>query len=212
MNVTGVSPAIARRPSSRGLPRRPEAGASITEAMVVLCVLVTLGASAYPSGSAALDEGRARHAAAFAAARLREARQQAITRSAVTGLVFDVSGDRWVFRLCIDRNANGLRRADLRLGRDTCSDGQVDLAELFPGVRVAVDETIRGPEGEPPSSDPVRFGSSEVASFSPVGTCTAGSLFLQSAKGTQFVVRVAGTTGRLRVLRYDATARTWREQ
>jgi len=76
---------------------------------------------------------------------------------------------------------------------------------------VSVDGTIRGPDGDPPSSAPVRFGSSDIASFSPTGSCTAGSLFLRSPKGVQFAVRVAGVTGRLRLLRYDAPARVWRE-
>jgi prepilin-type N-terminal cleavage/methylation domain-containing protein len=186
-------------------------GVSLLELLIVVTVALILAGFALPTTAAAIDEGRGRQAAAFVAGRLRDAKQQAVTRTAAAGLVFDFTGGRWTFRLCVDRNASGLRRADLRVNKDTCVDGPVDVAGLFPGVSVAVDGSIRGPEGDAPSSDPVRFGASDLASFSPSGGCTAGSIFIRSARGAQYAVRVAGVTGRLRVLRYDAAARTWRE-
>jgi prepilin-type N-terminal cleavage/methylation domain-containing protein len=202
--------AIAGGRPVRG-PVRADRGISLVELLIVLAIVLILAGFALPTTAAAIDEGRARQAAAFVAGRLRDAKQQAVTRTAATGLVFDFAAGRWTFRLCIDRNGNGLRRADLRTNKDTCADGPVDVAALFPGVSIGVDDGIRGPEGDPPSPDPVRFGASDLASFSPSGGCTAGSIFLRSTKGAQYVVRVAGATGRLRVLRYDAAARVWRE-
>ena len=64
--------------------------------------------------------------------------------------------------------------------------------------------------GDPPDPNPVRFGSSDMVSCSPLGTCTSGSLFLRSAKGVQYAVRMAGVTGRLRILVYDTGTRAWR--
>jgi type II secretory pathway pseudopilin PulG len=189
---------------------RADPGASLLELLIVLSIVLIVAGLALPVTAAAIDEGRARQAAAFVAARLQDAKQQAVARTASTGLVFDVAGGRWVFRLCVDGNANGLRRADLRVNKDNCVDGPVDIASLFPGVSIMVDGTIRGPDDDPPSSDPVRFGASNIASFSPSGGCTAGSLFVRSTRGAQYAVRVAGVTGRVRVLRYDAPARTWR--
>lgn len=182
------------------------------ELVLVSGLVLMTAAIAMPATSTARDEGRARQAAAFAAARLREAKHQAVSRSASAGLVFDLVDGRWMFRLCVDGNANGLRRSDLRDGRDSCVDGAVDLATLFPGAAVQADGAVRGPDGDPPSTDPVRFGTSSIASFSPAGSCTAGSLFVRSARGTQYVVRIAGVTGRLRILRYDAASAAWREQ
>jgi type II secretory pathway pseudopilin PulG len=193
-------------------PRRPtDSGASLVEAVVGMCIAAILASLAAPVTASALDEGRARHAASFLAARLREARQQAVTRSRATGLVFDAVGDRWIFRVCTDGNGDGLRRADLRAGIDGCAGASDDLAVLFPGVTVAVDGTIRGPDDDPPTSDPVRLGSSDIASFSPAGGCTSGSIFLRSSKGAQYAVRIAGITGRMRVLRYDTGIREWSE-
>ena len=187
-------------------------GSSIVDVVIALFIVLTVSSFAVPATVAARDEGRVRQAAAFAAARLRDAKQSAVTGTAATGLVFDRISSRWTFRVCVDGNGNGLRRTDIRAGRDTCAAPPIDLGTLFPGVSIDVDGAIRGPDDDPPSADPVRFGSGDIASFSAAGGCTAGSLFIRSAKGAQYAVRVAGVTGRLRVLRYDAAARRWREQ
>ena len=55
----------------------------------------------------------------------------------------------------------------------------------------------------------VRFGASQIASFSPEGSCTAGTLYLRSLRGLQYAVRLGNVTGRTRILRYDAAARRW---
>jgi type II secretory pathway pseudopilin PulG len=198
-------------PSVRHARRSTDSGASLVEAVVGLCIAAILASLAAPVTASALDEGRARNAAAFLAARLREAKQQAVTRSRATGLVFDPVGERWIFRVCTDGNGDGLRRVDLRSGIDGCAAGSDDLAVLFPGVTIAVDGTIRGPDDDPPTSDPVRLGSSDIASFSSSGGCTSGSIFLRSAKGAQYAIRIAGITGRMRLLRYDTGARVWSE-
>jgi hypothetical protein len=190
----------------------PDRGVSIVETTMVMCLGMLVAALALPTWRSAVDEGRARQAAAFMAAQVRNAKLQAILHGSSAGLVFDQAGERWLFRVCRDGNANGLRRADLALGRDACPSEPVDLAVAFPGVSVGVDPAIRGPEGEPPTTDPVRFGASDIASCSSFGGCTAGSVFMRSERGAQYVVRVAGVTGRTRVLRYDAPARLWRER
>ena len=194
-----------------GAVRSPaDLGSSLVGVVLVLVMSVTLASLALPATSAALDEGKIRQAATFVATRLRDAKQQALGRTASTGLVFDLIGARWTFRVCVDGNGNGIRRSELKSGKDVCVEGPLDLAVLFPGVTVSIDSTIRGPDDDPPASDPVKFGSSDIASFSPFGSCTAGSLYLRSARGMQYAVRVAGGTGRTRILRYDAFSRTWR--
>lgn len=184
-------------------------GVSLVEVLLTLGVACLAVSLAMPMTAAARDEGRIRQAAAFAAARLREAQQQAVTRGTSAGLVFDRIEGRWWFRFCVDGNANGLRRSDLSGGVDRCLENGQDVAALFPGVNVDVDGAIPGPDGDPPSADPVRFGASDIASFSASGGCTPGSLFLRSASGAQYAIRIAGVTGRLRLLRYDPAARRW---
>lgn len=164
---------------------------------------------AVPQTAGMTEAARARQAASFIAARARQARQEAILHGANVGLVFDFVAGRWLIRGCRDGTGNGLRRAEIQSGADPCSDGPFDIGQLFPGLSIGVDATIRGPAGEPPNADPVRFGNANLASFSPIGTCTSGSLYLRSRNGSQYAIRILGGSGRLRVLRYDRTG--WHE-
>ncbi len=190
---------------------RQAAGVSLVELVVIMGVVAVLGGLVAPSIANLVAAARLRQAAGFVATRFRLARAQAAATTVSVGVVFDRVAASWTFRVCEDGNGNGLRRAEIDDGRDVCREGPHDLAALFPGVRILADEGLRGPDGEPGSSDPVRFGPSDLASFSPAGTCTAGSVWLQGSGGRQYLVRVAGVTGRTRVLRYDAAARVWRD-
>lgn len=195
----------------RRLPPEDDAGATLLEMVLVLAVIVLVTCLASPVTASFLDAEKARQAAGFVATRFRHARQHAVAGAASVGIVFDTAGGRTTFRMCVDGNGNGIRRAEIETGQDDCRDGPHDIAVMFQGVRIAVDPSLRDPDGETGSADAVRFGRSEIASFSSAGTCTAGSLFLRTAGGIQFVVRVAGVTGRTRILRYEPATRTWSE-
>ena len=183
-------------------------GFSFPEVVVVLTIVMAMAGVGAPMAGHAVDEARARHAAGFVAGELRAARQQALYRSRTAGLVFDEVGGRWTFRACTDGNGDGLRRADIRTAVDPCGAPQ-DVHDLFPGVEVVVSPVIPGPEGDPATADAVRFGASDIASFSPEGSCTAGTVFLRGARGSQFAIRVGNITGRIRVLQYNAHLRQW---
>jgi type II secretory pathway pseudopilin PulG len=186
------------------------AGVSLIEVTIVMALMVLVTTISAPLMASSIDAGRGRQAAQYLAAQCRSARMSAIASSAATGLVFDKVGARWRWQRCTDGNGNGIRRADITRGRDAC-DPAVDLAELFAGVSIAVDASLPDPDGGPGSSDPVRFGASDLASFTPAGTATAGTVFLRTSGGVQFAVRVAGVTARTRVLRYESGRRQWVE-
>ena len=187
----------------------PEQGATLIELVLVMTLLVLVAAMAVPSTAQAIDSGRARLAAGFVASRLRLARQDAIFKSRQIGAVFEWVGDRWLFSICADGNRNGIRRADIAARVDPCIEGPHDLQQRFQHIRIAVDPVLDGPEGSPASPDPVRFGASDIASFSPSGSCTPGTLFMRSQEGTQYAVRVGGATGRTRILRFETGSRRW---
>jgi type II secretory pathway pseudopilin PulG len=187
-------------------------GASLVELLAALTVIAIATTLAVPATAAALDRANVRHAAAFVATTLRSAREHAVRTHRSTALVFDASGGRWTFRVCVDDNGNGVRHADLSAGSDHCLDGVIDVGRRFPHAAIGVDAALTGPDGSPPGADPVRFGASDMASFSPVGSATPGTVFLQSAGGAQYAVRVGNMTGRTRVLRFDAGAGQWQSQ
>lgn len=204
-SVGGRTPAGRR--ALRGLP----AGASLVEVTIVLGVMALMATMSTPILASAMDAGRARQAAQYLAAQCRHARMHAISSSANAGVVFDRVDGRWRLRRCVDGNGNGVRRADISSGKDSCPEGSVELGELFGGVTIGVDAALPDPDGGAGTSDPVRFGTSDLASFTPTGTATAGTVFVRSVGGAQLAVRVAGVTGRTRVLRFDTGTRRWVE-
>jgi len=195
----------------RGVTRQlhGDEGVSCVELLLGLLLIALLTSLAVPVTAHSIDAARARHAAGFIAARFRLARQDAVFRTRSTGVVFDLAATGWTFRVCADGNGNGIRRTDIAGGEDACHEGPYHLAQMFPGVEVAIDAALPGPDGDPGTSDPVRFGASNIASFSPEGTGTAGTLFLRSARGGQYAIRLNNITGRTRILRYDPGSLAW---
>jgi type II secretory pathway pseudopilin PulG len=187
---------------------RREAGQSFVEALLALSIGAVTFAIALPVTASVLDAGRARQASAYLASRLRSAQQDAVNRRHAVGLVFDLVDDEWTYRVCEDRNRNGLRRAELTAGPDVCEPDRVSIGAKFPGVAIGVDGSLEGPAGEAGSTDPVRFAS-DVASFSSTGSGTPGSVFLRGADGRHYLVRVTGVSGRVRVLRHLPATGTW---
>jgi prepilin-type N-terminal cleavage/methylation domain-containing protein len=186
-----------------------DAGLTLAELLIVLALIVILITFTVPTTAATIDAGRINQAANAMASRFRLARLEAVARAHSVAVVFDQPQGRWTLRVCEDGNGNGIRRADIASGTDRCPEGPIDVEAMFPGVHVEVDPGLRGPAGEPGSPDPVRFGASNIASFSSLGSGTSGTLFLRSPLGAQYAVRIAGASGRTRVLRYDRASRSW---
>jgi type II secretory pathway pseudopilin PulG len=196
-------------PAGRSLVGLP-AGVSLIEVVLVLAFILVASAAATPVLGSSLDSARARQAANYVASACRTARQTAVARAASTALVFEQQFGRWRFDICTDGNGNGVRRLDISRGRDVCM-GAIELGQLFNSVTIAVDPALPDPDGGPGSADPVRFGASDIASFSAAGTATSGTVFVRSTAGAQYAVRVGGVTGRTRLLRYDTGLGGWRE-
>ena len=191
--------------------RERERGASLIDVLLVLVLVAVAASLIAPVSASVADATRARQAAGFVSSRLRLARAEAINRRVNVGLVFDLVDGRWALRICRDGTGNGLRRADIDAGDDACFDGPHKFGDLFPGVEIAVDPLIPGPGGEAGGSDPVRFGSSDMASFSPAGSCTPGTLFLRTGRDRQYAIRIAGVNARTRAFRFDVGAWEWLE-
>ena len=186
------------------------AGASALELTLATAIVCQSAAMSAPVLAGAADAGRAREAAQYLATACRAARMEAVAKSAASSLVFDLTSARWRFRRCLDGNGNGMRRAEITSGRDTCQVS-LEVSEQFAGVRIGVVGGLPDPDGGPGTTDPVRFGSSDIATFTPIGTATSGTVYVRSDAGAQYAIRVAGTTGRVRILRFDASSRSWSE-
>jgi len=169
--------------------------------LFVLSLMAILSAVAVPQSLAAVDRIRAGAAARHLASRMAMARAQAVMRSATVAMRFEEESSDVSFRTFVDGNGNGVRSADIAVDVDRPLDPSARLSDLFPGVAIAVSGSA--------GSDAVRLGGSNLLSFTPLGTATAGSIYVRGRDGSQFAIRVLGTTGRTRLQRYIERTRAW---
>jgi hypothetical protein len=178
--------------------------------MFVMGVMATVGAMAVPPGRAALDDLKTAGAARYVAARLQHARMEAIGRSCSVGVKFSNVSGRYAYAVYVDGNGNGVRSAEIASGIDPEVLAPERLSDQFPSVDFGALPGLPAVDGGlAPGNDPIRFGSSSTASFSPQATATPGSLYIRGHHA-QYVVRLYGDTARTRILRFDVGLRVWR--
>lgn len=158
---------------------------------------------AIPLAFGAVDRSRTWAAARYLGSRAAYARAHAAARGAYVALRFEGPSSDLSFSTFVDGNGNGIRTTDIAAGIDRRVDTVVRLSHLYPGVNIDVAPAAGGGEG-------LKIGSSRMLSFSPVGTATPGTIYVRGRDDTQLAVRVLGSTGRTRLLRYDYGAHEWR--
>lgn len=128
------------------------------------------------------------------------------------GLKFRRNGDRYEWTIYADGNGNGVRTADIARGIDR------PIAS-YPWIRIDVLPSISTPGRVPDPSgsgyldrpeDPIRFNSSDICSFSPLGESTPGSIYLWDGGDRMAVVRVFGRSAKMRALYWRRGERTWK--
>lgn len=175
--------------------------------------MVIVAAMALPAVQATRQRDEARLAARFVAQRLQMLRVQALRRNRHVAMRFDPD-DVGRFATYVDGDGDGVLQGDIDRGIDPGLDRDARLADYFGSVALRVAASVPAPDGGgvlPAGSDPVRIGSTNLLSFSPLGSATSGTIYLAPRSGPQLCVRVLGSTGRVRVLWFDATSGTWRQ-
>jgi type II secretory pathway pseudopilin PulG len=162
-----------------------------------------LAGMAIPQLFGAMDRSRTWAAARYLAARMTIARTYAVMRSAHVALRFNQDPSDVTFQMFVDANNNGVRASDIDSQVDRPLEPAARLSDLFPGVVIGTSADL--------GTDSVRIGSSDLLSFTPLGTATPGTIYVRGRDGTQLAVRVLGATARTRVLRYLPRTRKWVE-
>jgi hypothetical protein len=193
-----------------------EKGFQLAELVVSLAVLVLILLLGAPSLVQAAGDMRLRLAAFELAGVLRLARASAVRLDANVAVKFRTAPDGTVtFTLYRDGDGDGVLNRDIDSGVDPQIEPPQRL-NLGRGVGFGF------PPGPPPPDpgspghlltpgDPIRFNSSDLASFSSFGTSTPGSLYLTDGVGRLVAVRVANRAGRVRILTYIPERRIWRD-
>ena len=194
-----------------------ERGFQLVELAVSLAVLVLILLLGAPSLVQAAGDMRLRLAAGELVSVLRLARASAVRLDANVAVKFRTAQDGTVtFTLYRDGDGDGVLNKDIDAGIDRPLEPPRRLANLGRGVGFGFPPgpapADPGSPGHPLNvSDPIRFNSSDLASFSALGSATPGSLYLTDGVTRLVAVRVANRVGKIRVLTWVPERRIWRD-
>ena len=186
-------------------------GFSLIELVVSLAVIATLGAVTVPRITRGLEHWRARGAASYVASRFAVARMQALQHNTNVAIRFERVGSVIQIASYEDGNGDGVKSKDIAAGVDWPVAPIERIDELFPGVSFGFEANATLTDGTSVASgaDPIRFGSTDLVSFSPIGTATSGTVYLHGSGGWQFAIVVLGATARTRTTQFDPKAVVW---
>jgi prepilin-type N-terminal cleavage/methylation domain-containing protein len=187
-------------------------GFSLVEALVAIAIVLAMAAVAVPPFRAHFAEAHLVGAGQQFKSQFRLAWSIAVRSGVYTAIRFETREDGSVwYAVYQDGDDDGVRTADILSGADRLVSGPFPLTGGAPQVRVGINPGIPNlpPEGGLLSGDPVRFGSSDILSFSPIGTATPGTFYLAGDTG-QAAVRVTGGSARVRLMVWRGGG--WRER
>jgi type II secretory pathway pseudopilin PulG len=187
------------------------AAASVLELLFVLGLAATLSAMAIPTIGTSLDEMRTVAAARYLAARLQQARMEAVRRTRSTAVRFTGEGPSSAYVVYVDGNRNGVLTSDIADEIDRQIGPVERLPDQFPGITFGVLAGLArvDEDGGGIVTDPVAFGRGSLATFSSNGTSSTGSLYVRGPGTAQCVIRLFGHTGKTRVLKFNPRSRSW---
>ena len=213
----------ARRPLHLTVDRERElwrrgrpAGFTLVELVVVLAVISLFLAGVLPAFVRSTARLRVRMAGRELSGVLRLSRLYAMRHGSRVAVKFSTLPNRSViFALYADGDGDGVRNADISAGIDPRLTPDRRLAHLGGDVSFGfpLGRRPRHPSTGRPMDrldDPIRFNRSDLASFSPSGAATPGSLYISDQRSNLVAVRVTNRTGSVRLLRYDFRTESWR--
>jgi hypothetical protein len=143
-------------------------------------------------------------------------RWRSVAQNRYHGLFFERGENGWRWFVVRDGNGNGLRTSEVRSGTDETISGPHRLENIDGGIGLGF--PARGPIPKIPPGrgvienldDPVKFGRSDLVSFSPRGSSSSGTLYISDGRNKLCGVVLFGPTVRVRVWRYDIRERQWK--
>jgi len=176
-------------------------GYSLAETMVVVALIATMAAVGAPVFRAWTAEAHLLGAGHAFRGEFRRARSLAVSTNVYTAIRFEDGPEGPVYAVYRDGNGNGVLSSEIRAGIDQLVSGPFPLTGGAPGVRVGFNPGVPAPPPERGllGGDPIRFGRSNMLSFSPVGTATPGTFYL-AGDAAQAAVRVNGGSARVRLM------------
>ncbi|HEX7614930.1 MAG TPA: GspH/FimT family pseudopilin [Thermoanaerobaculia bacterium] len=188
-------------------------GTSLFELLVVLIIFGLVFALSVPALLDLLSEESLATAAREVSSILTTARARAVFQGADVGVKWISSGGDLVLFVYQDGNGNGVTTADIRTGVDRLVAGPYWLRGKYPGISFSFVPGFDGldPGGAPIGdlADPLRFGRSDICSFSPLGNASPGSVYLSNKERRQAAVRVTPATAKIQIFTWHGKSLKW---
>ncbi len=201
------------------------AGVTLIEALLALMLISVLLVWMVPSVRDMSTRHRMSLVASEVAGVLHAARSYAILHGVNVALKFRPQEDGTViYTLYRDGDGDGVRTPDIEDGTDIQAAPPRRLPRTDTSIRFGFPPRLRpagfsAPEqllphpghGRPLDrlDDPIRFNRSDLASFSPTGTATPGTVYLTDGRHELMAVRVRTRAGLISTLRFDAERGEW---
>jgi len=188
-------------------------GTSLPELLVVFLILGLVFALSVPALSDLLAEEGLQTAAREVSAILTTARARAVFQGTEVGVKWISSGGDLVLSVYQDGNGNGVTTADIKKGVDRLVAGPYWLRGKYPGISFSFvpgfDDLDPGGAPIGPLTDPLRFGRSDICSFSPLGKASPGSVYLSNRKRRQAAVRVTPANAKIQIFTWHGKSLKW---
>jgi type II secretory pathway pseudopilin PulG len=193
--------------------RKSARGTSLVELAVVLVILAVLFLLSIPALSEILAEESLGTAAREVAAILHAARERAVFQRADVGVKWVANAGDLVLSVYQDGNGDGVTTADIKKGIDRLVAGPYWLGSRYAGVNFSF---VPGMDGKDPGgaaigdlSDPIRFGKSNICTFSPLGHASPGTVYLSNRKRRQAAVRVTPANAKIQIWTWHGKKLKW---
>ena len=198
--------------------RDAQSGFNLLEMAVALALIGSVGVLGFPYIFDQVSGLRVELAAGEMAGVLHLARIYSARHNVKVAVKFRTeSGGIVTHSLFRDGDGDGVRNRDIVTGVDPEIRPARRLAHFGRRIRFGFPAAGNPPRdpGDPKRrlsrlDDPIRFNSSDLASFNPRGTATPGTIYLTDGRRHLSAVRVNNRSGKITVLSYDLSTEMWR--
>jgi len=185
------------------------------ELLIVLCLAGVMTVTGLPVLAEARRAAALRQATFRISGMMYRCRAHAIMRKRATALLFEREGGAgWRCYVAEDGDGDGVRRSDLKSGRDRILGEVLHMEGTTAGLGIITRERVPDPGGRGALGgdleDPVRAGRGDIITFTPRSTATPSSVYLTDHHSRMRVLRVYGGTGRVNSLVWRSGWKKWR--